>query len=131
MKIEEAVDRCKELTKDEHKEWVGISNQVAIKAVLKDYDTTKADLYSANCIINEKIDLLRDSINKDKIKEKLEKLNKQEKELENNIEDEEREQHSDASISYLLMDIYTKKEILKELLEEQNGKTSTKKQIQK
>ena len=29
-----AIERCKELKKDSHKEWIGISNQVAIDIVL-------------------------------------------------------------------------------------------------
>lgn len=33
--IKEDIDRCKELIKDTHKEWIGISNQVAIESVLR------------------------------------------------------------------------------------------------
>lgn len=31
----EAINRCKELIKDTHKEWIDISNQVAIETVLQ------------------------------------------------------------------------------------------------
>ena len=51
------------------------------------------------------------------VEEKIEELNKKEKELQNSISDEEREEYSDANISYQLMDIEIKRSVLQELLE--------------
>ena len=59
-----------------------------------------------------------DYISKDKIKAKIEELNKQEQDLQNNINDEEREEYSDANISWELMDIHIRREVLQLLLEE-------------
>lgn len=55
---------------------------------------------------------------RDKIQAKIEELDKEEQELQNSISDEEREEYSDASISFDLMDLTIRKEILQELLEE-------------
>lgn len=52
----------------------------------------------------------------EKMKEKLEKLNKEEQELQDSISDEEREEYSDASIGYALSYIENQREILQELL---------------
>ena len=55
---------------------------------------------------------------KDKIKAKIEELDKQEQDLQNSISDKEREEYSDASISWELMDIHARREVLKQLLDE-------------
>ena len=57
-------------------------------------------------------------IPKSKIKEKMQELDKEEKEAQESISDEEREEYSDASIGYLLMNIETRRNALQELLEE-------------
>ena len=54
----------------------------------------------------------------DKIKAKIEELDKQEQDLQNSIRDEEREEYSDASISWELMDIHIRRETLQQLLDE-------------
>lgn len=36
--IEKDINRCKELIKDKHKEWIGMTNQKAIENVLKKYE---------------------------------------------------------------------------------------------
>lgn len=46
MNIEKATERCNQLTKPEHANWIGISNQIAIRNVLE--ELKKKDL-----IINE------------------------------------------------------------------------------
>ena len=56
-------------------------------------------------------------IHKDKIRDKIKELDKEEQELQNSISEEEREEYSDANISFLLCDIETKRKVLKELLE--------------
>ena len=39
--IEEDIERCKELIKDKHKEWIGLTNQKAIANVLEAYEKLK------------------------------------------------------------------------------------------
>lgn len=51
------------------------------------------------------------------VEEKIEELNKEEQELQNSISDEEREEYSDANISFELMDIEIRRSVLQELLE--------------
>ena len=53
-----------------------------------------------------------------KVKDKIEELNKKEQKLQNSISAEEREEYSDANISWDLMDINIKREVLQELIEE-------------
>lgn len=53
---------------------------------------------------------------KDKITKLLEKLDKEEQDLQNSISDEEREEYSDAMISWQLCDIDGKRKMLQELL---------------
>lgn len=56
---------------------------------------------------------------KGKIKAKIEVLDKQEEDLQNSISDEERKEYSDASISWELMDIQIRREVLQSLLEKE------------
>ena len=60
------------------------------------------------------------SISFQKVKDKIEELNKKEQKLQNSISAEEREEYSDANISWDLMDINIKREVLQSLLEERN-----------
>lgn len=53
-----------------------------------------------------------------KVKDKIEELNKKEQELQNSVSNEEREEYSDANISWNLMDIEIRREVLQELIEE-------------
>ena len=91
-----------------------------LREKVKELDTKNdellKDLYSANCILSD----LTDSIPIQKIQDKLEELDKQEQELQNSITEEEREKYEDANISYLLCDIEIRREVLKELLQEEN-----------
>lgn len=57
-------------------------------------------------------------IPKQVIRDKIEELNREEQELQDNISAEEREKYSDASIGYALSYIEAKRETLQELLEE-------------
>ena len=50
------------------------------------------------------------------VEETIEELNKEEQELQNRISDEEREEYSDANISFELMDIEIRRRVLQELL---------------
>ena len=74
-------------------------------------------------ILNSKVGVdlsYEDYIPKQKIKDKIEKLNRKEQELQNSISEEEREEYEDANISYLLCDIEIRREVLQELLQEED-----------
>lgn len=53
-----------------------------------------------------------------KIEEMLEELDKEEKELQDSISEEEREEYSDANISFDLMHIEIQRRVLKKILKE-------------
>ena len=55
-----------------------------------------------------------------KIKDRIGKLDKKEQKLQKSISSEEREEYSDANISWSLMDINIRREVLKELIEERS-----------
>ena len=61
--------------------------------------------------------IMQYSIPVQKVKDKIKKLNKKEQELQNSISTEEREEYSDANISWNLMDIDIRRTVLQELLE--------------
>ena len=95
----------------------------AIETVLADRERLKVENRSLSKNLGKELELenIRTTyeINKlweDKIKEKIEELNREEIELQNSISEEEREKYSDANISYLLMDIEIKRSVLEELL---------------
>lgn len=50
------------------------------------------------------------------VEKNIEDLNKEEQELQDSISDEEREEYSDANISFLLMDIEIRRSTLQSLL---------------
>lgn len=58
-------------------------------------------------------------IPKSLIKETIEKLNKEEQELQDSISDKEREEYSDANIGFQLMNIEIRRNVLKKLLGEE------------
>lgn len=68
-------------------------------------DNNKLDFVMKYCILEQKI------------KDKIEELNKKEQKLQNSISAEEREEYSDANISWDLMDINIKREVLQDLIE--------------
>lgn len=68
-------------------------------------DNNKLDFVMKHCILEQKI------------KDKIEELNKKEQKLQNSISAEEREEYSDANISWDLMDINIKREVLQDLIE--------------
>ena len=57
--------------------------------------------------------------NEEQIKAKIDELDKQEEDLQNSISNEEREEYSDANISWELMDIQIRREVLQSLLEKE------------
>lgn len=61
--------------------------------------------------------IMENSILIRKVKSKIEELNKKEQKLQNSISAEEREEYSDANISWDLMDINIKREVLQDLIE--------------
>ena len=81
------------------------------------------ELETKNKSYNIAYDLGKAFLNKkweQKIKDKIEELNNQEQELQNSITEEEREEYSDANISFQLCDIEIRKEVLEELLQEED-----------
>lgn len=102
---------------EEHQKENGLLRE-KVKELDTKNDELLKDLYSANCIISD----LTDSIPIQKIQDKIEELNNQEKELQNSITEEEREEYEDANISFLLCDIEIRREVLKELLQESEDK---------
>jgi len=101
---------------------------------LQDLEQIEAEHKKINGELQEKIKKLEDInrayrnqlnsafdrgfIHKSKIREKLEELDKEEQEAQDSISEEEREEYSDASIGYLLMDIEARRSVLQDLLEE-------------
>ena len=75
-----AIERCKELKKDSHKEWIGISNQVAIDIVLNLLERYYVYAHNYRDLCKRALDDVRkeskkniDSIPKEAIREKMEK----------------------------------------------------------
>ena len=48
MKDEESIERCKELIKESHSCWIGITNQIAIETVLNLIEKQKAEIEKLN-----------------------------------------------------------------------------------
>ena len=80
MELEQAIERCKELTKSEHDKWIGLTNQEAIETVLQALE----ELQKENEKLKE-IDLTTVHINgvcdekkrwKNKIKDRIKYLEK-------------------------------------------------------
>lgn len=78
-------------------------------------EKSKYEWIRQNCLPQELVNKLYIPIQK--IKDKIEELNKKEQELQNSVSNEEREEYSDANISWNLMDIEIRREVLQELLE--------------
>lgn len=77
--MEEALKIVEELQKNENGElsncWdYGAEAQEAIGKVLEDYKEKSSELYAANQIISEQIDILRNSIDKNDVLEIIEEL---------------------------------------------------------
>ena len=117
--IEEDIERCKELIKDKHKEWIGLTNQKAIGNVLNNYEKIQNEIKELRNYINPSkarisyFDtkkgtnvVIEGFIPKQKIKDKIEELRKAYEKM---------EQSSDFIIADT---IQPKIEILQELLEE-------------
>lgn len=101
-------DRIKELEetlKCTQKSWFKDTKKI------EEYKMLEANIAKAN-------EIIKDGIPKSLVKEKMQELDKEEKEAQESISDEEREEYSDASIGYLLMNIETRRNVLQELLEE-------------
>lgn len=78
---------------------------------------TNNTIKTANIAIKDLQEKLKEVITVQKIKDKIEELNKKEQKLQNSISAEEREEYSDANISWDLMDINIKREVLQDLIE--------------
>ena len=55
MNIEKATERCNQLTKPEHANWIGTSNQIAIKTVLSELEKKDKEIRSLKEKIHFKI----------------------------------------------------------------------------
>ena len=84
MEIKEAIERCNELIKEKHANWIGLSNQKAIRNVLQELERLQKDkaelMNEYHKRVQERIDIeqeLKDSISKDKIRDKIEELEKE------------------------------------------------------
>ena len=95
----------------------------AIENLLKERQSDKERIKE----LEEERDLYRSQVNSafdrgfihiSKIEEMLEELDKEEKELQDSISEEEREEYSDANISFDLMHIEIQRRVLKKLLKE-------------
>lgn len=94
---------------------LNIEQRQALENLIKGYRELEEREIWSTATING---LKRDFIPKSKIKEKIEELNKEEKDLQDSVSDEEREQYSDASIGYGLMLIENQRTVLQELMED-------------
>lgn len=127
--IENLIQRNKDLEEieKEHKEENGrLRDRVkeleeTLKCTQKSWfeDTKKIEIYKMlEANIAKANEIIKDGIPKSLVREKMQELDKEEKETQESISDEEREEYSDASIGYLLMNIETRRNALQELLEE-------------
>ena len=113
-KINEIIDKNKEL-EEENKIIKG--NYITLCADIQ-MVTTELGFPEDTIIADEMVSMIKENyIEKSLVEEKIEELNRKEQELQNSISDEEREEYSDANISFELMDIEIKRSILEELLE--------------
>ena len=75
--IDKDIKRCKELIKDKHKEWIGMTNQKAIGNVLKKYEELKVledDIQDKRIAYIDTLEFEENFIPKKKIKDKIEEL---------------------------------------------------------
>lgn len=79
------------------------------------YEITDKDKKAVKTILNY---IKEESIPKAVVEEKIEELDKEEKDLQDSISEEEREEYSDANISFNLMDIEIRRQALQEILKE-------------
>lgn len=91
MDIEKDIKRCEKLTEPQNSNWIGISNQIAIGHVIeriKELEEENRIFKNSNVLVNRYFRLKDNSIPKQKIKEELEKAEK---------ENEPYEQHNKES----------------------------------
>ena len=74
--IEKDIKRCEELTKPEHANWIGISNQFAIAGILKRIKELEEKYLHEKLAKEEVEELLECSIPIKRVKDKIEKNNK-------------------------------------------------------
>ena len=53
MSDQESIERCKELIKPEHANWIGITNQLAIETIIKKYEKQQSELEKKDKEIKE------------------------------------------------------------------------------
>ena len=123
--IKEDIERCKELIKDKHKEWIGLTNQKAIANVLNNYEKIQNEIKELRNYINPSkarisyFDtkkganvVIEGFIPKQKIKDKIEEYNEEVQEYVEYWRKDPRQLKKETCVSYY------KKIALQELLEE-------------
>lgn len=114
-KINEIIDKNKEL-EEENKIIKGNYYTLCVDIQMV---TSELGFPEDTIIADEMIPMIKENyIPVSLVEETIEELNKKEQELQNSISDEEREEYSDANISFELMDIEIRRSVLQELLEE-------------
>ena len=127
--IEEDIERCKELIKDKHKEWIGLTNQKAIANVLEAYEILQNKVKELENYINPSKTrisyfdtkkganvVIEGFIPKQKIKDKIEEYNEEVQEYVEYWRKDPRQLKKETCVSYY------KKIALEELLEESEDK---------
>ena len=105
MKLEEAINN--------------LENYIKLDSQYIEYDDSDFAKFCKNhCEDIAKIIhyIKEESISKAVVEEKIEELDKEEKDLQDSISEEEREEYSDANISFNLMDIEIRRQALQEIL---------------
>ena len=127
--IDKDIERCKELIKDKHKEWIGMTNQKAIANVLNNYEKIQNEVKELENYINPSkarisyfdtkkraIVVIEGFIPKQKIKDKIEEYNEEVQEYVEYWRKDPRQLKKETCVSYY------KKIALEELLKESEDK---------
>lgn len=120
--IDQLENKVKELGKGQHTLMQSRRNSKTVQLAMIIYEEIKklpdCKLFGIkNCKGKAVLLTVKECIPKQTIEDKIAELDKEEKELQDSISDEEREEYSDANISYALSYIEAKRETLQELLE--------------
>lgn len=130
--IEKDIERCKELIKDKHKEWIGLTNQKAIANVLNNYEILQNKVKELENYINPSkarisyFDtkkganvVIEGFIPKQKIKDKIEELKYRADGIAGTYQYADSQEHLQEKKNKVI-ELRTKVEVLEELLKEVN-----------
>ena len=133
--IEKFVEKCNKFDESVEIKGVSVGEEYRIletvckaldlaEELQKENEELKEIYRSEKKMKNEYIKLYQDLLLKENViptqnvKDRIEKLDKKEQKLQKSISSKEREEYSDANISWSLMDINIRREVLQELIEE-------------